>query len=57
MKLTPIKSNREYFNMIIWAEGMMYKNVKPNSTTGQKLRIALKLIKQYEDVYSAILNK
>jgi hypothetical protein len=36
--------------MIIWVDNMMSKNVRPNSTTGQRIRIALKLIARYENI-------
>ncbi len=50
MRLKSIKSNREYTEMVFWVAGLMSKNARLNSPTGQKIRIALKLIKQFEDL-------
>jgi HTH-type transcriptional regulator / antitoxin HigA len=49
MKLRPIKSKNEYLKMLDWIDSQFELKVKPNSEAGEKLQIALLLIKDFED--------
>jgi HTH-type transcriptional regulator/antitoxin HigA len=54
MKLKPIKTKKEYEAFLDWVDELFDKKVKPNSTAGEELQIALLLIKQYEDAHYPI---
>lgn len=49
MELRIIKSNKQYEEYLDWVDRMFDKKVKLNTPEGDKLQIALLLIKQYED--------
>jgi HTH-type transcriptional regulator/antitoxin HigA len=49
MKLKIIKTKQEYDSYLDWVNKMFDKKVKKNTSEGEKLQIALLLIKQYED--------
>ena len=49
MKLKPIKSKKDYEAYLDWVDSLFDKKVKPNTTEGGTLHIALLLIKEYED--------
>ncbi len=51
MKLKIIKTNKDYEECLIWVDKMFDKKTKINSPEGEKLQIALILIKQYEDKF------
>jgi HTH-type transcriptional regulator/antitoxin HigA len=50
MELKIIKTKKEHQTYINWVDEMFDKKVKPNTSEGEKLQVALLLIKQYEDV-------
>jgi len=50
MKLKIIKTKRQYQEYLDWIDKMFDKKLRPNTAEGEKLQIALLLIKQYEDV-------
>jgi HTH-type transcriptional regulator / antitoxin HigA len=50
MELKIIKTKKQYQEYLDWVDKMFDKKVKPNSPEGEKLQVALLLIKQYEDV-------
>ena len=54
MKLSIIKSEKQYDKYLDWVDTQFDKNIDPNSAEGEKLKIALMLIKQYEDVHYKI---
>ena len=54
MKLKPIKTKREYEAYLNWVDMLFDKKVRRNSPEGEKLQIALLLIKQYEDEHFPI---
>ncbi len=54
MKLKPIKSKREYENLLTWVDDQFDKKVKVNSPQGEILQVALLIIKQYEDLHFEI---
>lgn len=54
MELKPIKSNKQYKAYLEWVDTLFDKKVKPSSPEGQKLQVALLLIKQYEDEHFPI---
>jgi HTH-type transcriptional regulator/antitoxin HigA len=54
MKLSIIKSEKEYDEYLDWVDIQFDKNIDPNSNEGEKLQIALLLIKQYEDIHYEI---
>jgi HTH-type transcriptional regulator / antitoxin HigA len=54
IELKPIKNNKTYEQFMQWVDLQFEKNVKPNTPQGEKLQVALLLIKQYEDKYFAI---
>ena len=49
MKLKAIKTKKEYEAYLNWVDELFDKKVKPNSTEGEQLQVALLLIKQFED--------
>lgn len=49
MELKIIKTKKDYQVYLDWVDEMFDKNVKPNTPEGEKLQVALLLIKQYED--------
>ena len=49
MQLKTITTKKEYQSYLDWTDELFDKKVKPNSPEGEKLKIALLLIKQYED--------
>lgn len=54
MELKIIKTKKEYLASLDWVEELLDKKVKPNSPEGEKLQVALLLIKQYEDKHYTI---
>lgn len=54
MELKIIKTERQYQQYLRWVDTMFDKKVKPNSPEGEKLQVALILIKQYEDMHYPI---
>lgn len=51
MELKIIKSKKQYKEYLDWVDGQFDKKVKPGSPDGEKVQVALLLIKQYEDVH------
>lgn len=54
MNLHLIKSEEQYEQYLDWVDEMFNKGVDPNSVDGEKVQIALLLIKQYEDTHYPI---
>ena len=54
MKLKIIKTKKEYEEYLDWVDKMFDKKTKVNTTEGEKLQVALVLIKQYEDEHYPI---
>jgi HTH-type transcriptional regulator/antitoxin HigA len=54
MQLKIITTKKDYQAYLYWVDAMFDKKVKPNTPEGEKLQVALLLIKQYEDKYYAI---
>lgn len=54
MELKTIKSKKEYNAYLNWADELFDKKAKPNSPEGEKLKVVLLLIKQYEDEHYPI---
>lgn len=54
MDLQIIKTDKEYENLLAWVDQQFDLAVQPNSKAGEKLQVALLLIKQYEDVHYSI---
>jgi HTH-type transcriptional regulator/antitoxin HigA len=54
MKLRIIKSEIQYDEYLDWVDTMFDQNIDPNSAEGEKLQIALMLVKQYEDIHYEI---
>ncbi len=50
MNLQIIKTENEYQALLNWVDTQFDLNCAPNTPNGEKLQIALLLIKQYEDV-------
>ena len=50
MELKIIKTKKQYQEYLDWVDKMFDKKVNPNTSEGEKLQVALLLIKQYEDV-------
>ena len=49
MKLKPIENKKEYSTVLNWVDEQFDKKLSPKSDAGQKLQIALILLKNYED--------
>lgn len=54
MELKLIKSKKQYEKYLDWIDLQFDKKVKANSPQGEKLQVALLLIKQYEDAHYPI---
>jgi HTH-type transcriptional regulator/antitoxin HigA len=54
MELRIIRNKKQYETMLTWVDQQFDRKVKANSAEGDKLQIALMLIKQYEDVHYPI---
>jgi HTH-type transcriptional regulator/antitoxin HigA len=54
MNLQIIKTEKEYQDMLDWADTRFDLNIAPESKEGGDLQIALLLIKQYEDLHYTI---
>ena len=54
MKLKPIKTEAEYDLMMQWVDEQFDRAISPETPEGEKLQIALLLIKAYEDVHYPI---
>lgn len=54
MDLQIIKTEKEYQNLLDWIDAQFDLGYEPNTSEGEKLQIALLLIKQYEDANYAI---
>lgn len=51
MELRIIKTKKQYEEYLDWVDRQFDNQVKPNSPQGEKVQVALLLIKQYEDVH------
>jgi HTH-type transcriptional regulator/antitoxin HigA len=51
MELKIIKTKKQYQEYLDWVDKQFDRRIKPNSAEGEKVQIALLLIKQYEDVH------
>ncbi len=51
MELKIIKSKKQYQEYLDWVDRQFDKKVKPGSPEGEKVQVALLLIKQYEDIH------
>ena len=49
MELKKIKTRKEYQAYLDWVDELFDKKVKSTSPEGEKLQVALMLVKQYED--------
>ena len=49
MKLKTIKSKKDYEAYLGWVDSLFDKKVKPNTSEGETLQVALLLIKKYGD--------
>lgn len=54
MELSIIKNEQQYQEFLDWVDVQLDKGVKPTSALGQKVEVALLLIKQYEDIHHPI---
>lgn len=50
MELKIIKTKKQYQECLDWIDKQFDNKVKPNSPLGEKVQVALLLIKQYEDI-------
>ena len=53
MDLQIIKTEKEYESLLDWVDNQLDLNIVPETKTGQDLKTALLLIKQYEDQHYA----
>ncbi|MBS1496727.1 MAG: transcriptional regulator [Bacteroidetes bacterium] len=54
MELRIIKTKKQYTQYLDWVDLQFDRKVKPHSSDGEKLELALLLIKQYEDKHFPI---
>ena len=54
MELRVIKTKKQYQQYLDWVDKAFDKKVKPNTLQGEKVQIAILLIKQYEDAHYQI---
>jgi HTH-type transcriptional regulator / antitoxin HigA len=50
MQLTKIESENQYQQYLDWVDKMFNEKVMSDSEEGNKVKLALELIKEYEDV-------
>lgn len=51
MELKIIKTKKQYQEYLDWVDKQFDNHVKPDSPVGEKVQVALLLIKQYEDLH------
>ena len=54
MELKIIRTKKQYQEYLDWVDKQLDKKVKPDSPQGEKVQVALLLIKQYEDLHYPI---
>jgi HTH-type transcriptional regulator / antitoxin HigA len=54
MELKIIKTKKQYNNYLDWIDEQFDKKIKPNTPFGEKVQLALLLVKQYEDEHFTI---
>ena len=54
MELKLIRTDAQYEEYLEWVDQQFDRKVKPDSPTGEKVQVALLLIKQYEDEHHAV---
>jgi HTH-type transcriptional regulator / antitoxin HigA len=54
MELKPIKNDEEYEELLAWIDDEFDRKPKPDSPAGNRLQVALLIIKAYEDVHFQI---
>ena len=54
MELKIIKTKKQYQEYLDWVDKQFDRRIKPNSAEGEKVQVALLLIKQYEDIHYSI---
>ncbi len=54
MELKPINTKKQYDQWLQWIDEQFDKVIKPNTPEGEKLQIALILIKKYEDEHYTV---
>lgn len=54
MELKIIKTKKQYQEYLDWVDKQFDKRIKPASAEGEKVQVALLLIKQYEDIHYTI---
>jgi HTH-type transcriptional regulator/antitoxin HigA len=54
MELRLIRTEAQYEEYLEWVDQQFDRKVKPDSPTGEKVQVALLLIKQYEDEHHAV---
>ena len=54
MELKIIRTKKQYQEYLDWVDKQFDKKVKPDSSQGEKVQVALLLIKQYEDLHYPI---
>jgi HTH-type transcriptional regulator/antitoxin HigA len=54
MELRLIKTEAQYEEYLEWVDKQFDRKVKPDSQTGEKVQVALLLIKQYEDEHHPV---
>lgn len=54
MELKIIRTKKQYQAYLDWVDKQFDKKVKPDSPQGEKVQVALLLIKQYEDLHYPI---
>ncbi len=54
MELKPINTKKQYKQWLQWIDEQFDKKIKPNNPEGEKLQVALILIKKYEDSHYTV---
>jgi len=54
MNLQTVKTDKEYETLLQWIDEQFDLGIEPGSEAGEKLQIALLLVKQYEDIHYSI---
>lgn len=57
MELKIIKNEEQYREYLNWVDTMFDQQISPDTPEGEKLQVALLLIKQYEDLVGKVGSK
>ena len=54
MQITKIETEDQYEQCLNWVDNMFDEKVNPDSEEGNKVKLALEFIREYEDLYYTV---